>query len=275
MESGDEFVKLRDVAPKIMYELNNAYVGEMMKQLDGETSIFICSDHAAVPHSVGDVNPCIGSTAGITTGVMGELGYTKAYQDENGALQIDWSQTKAVFHRSSHIYINLKGRDPEGIVEPEDYEKTVDQLITDLYNYKHPVTGKRVVAFCMKADVSKLQNFKIEKKEVPLDKRQKITIALIVGLIICMLIPNFVPTTFWLSATLKAIGTTGIAVMFLGIAAFLRCDGEPYVNFAQLAAKGMPWDLVFMISTALTLAGALVSQDSSLSAFIVKNVAAF
>ena len=84
-----------------------------------------------------------------------------------------------------------------------------------------------------------------------------------------MLIPNFVPTTFWLSATLKAIGTTGIAVMFLGIAAFLRCDGEPYVNFAQLAAKGMPWDLVFMISTALTLAGALVSQDSG---FIVKNV---
>ena len=58
-----------------------------------------------------------------------------------------------------------------------------------------------VCKYILRADVSNLQNFKIEKKEFPLDKRQKITIALIVGLIICMLIPNFVPTTFWLSAT--------------------------------------------------------------------------
>lgn len=135
-----------------MYELHDRYIGEMLKQLDGETAVFICSDHAAVPHSVGDVNPCIGSIAGITTGVMEELGYTKSYVDAEGKVQIDWSQTRAVFHRSSHVYINLKGREPEGIVEPEDYEATVQQLISDLYNYRHKEMGKRVVAFCMTRD---------------------------------------------------------------------------------------------------------------------------
>ncbi len=132
-----------------MYELHDQYIGEMLKQLDGETVVFICSDHAAVPHSIGDVNPGLGSIAGITTGVMEELGYTKTFIDAAGSIQIDWSQTRAVFHRSSHIYINLKGRDPEGIVEPADYAATVQQLISDLYSYRHPDTGKRVVAFCL------------------------------------------------------------------------------------------------------------------------------
>lgn len=132
-----------------MYELHDQYIGEMLKQLDGETVVFICSDHAAVPHSAGDVNPGIGSIAGITTGVMEELGYTKTFVDAAGSIQIDWSQTRAVFHRSSHVYINLKGREPEGIVEPADYTATVLQLISDLYGYRHPDTGKRVVAFCL------------------------------------------------------------------------------------------------------------------------------
>ena len=135
-----------------MYELNDQYVGEMLKQLDGETAIFVCSDHAAVPHSVGDKNNLIGSIGGITLGVMGDLGYTKWHYDENGKAVIDWDQTKAVCHRSSYIYVNLKGREPEGIVEPEDYDDTVNQIITDLYNYKHPETGKRMVAFCMTRD---------------------------------------------------------------------------------------------------------------------------
>jgi Uncharacterized conserved protein len=149
--SDPDWEKYREILYR-MYELHDVYIGEMMKQLDAETAIFVCSDHAGIPHSIGDVNPGIGCIAGITVGVMEELGYTKTYIDEKDKLQIDWSQTKAVFHRTSHIYINLKGRDPDGIVEPEDYDATVQQLIGDLYNYRHKDTGKRVVAFCMTRD---------------------------------------------------------------------------------------------------------------------------
>lgn len=149
--SNDNWQKFEEILFQ-MYELHDHYLGEMLKQLDGDTAIFVCSDHAAIPHSVGDTNPCIGSIAGITTGVMEELGYTKSYQDEKGQWQIDWSRTRAVFHRSSHIYLNLKGREPEGIVEPEDYQELVQQIISDLYHYRHPDTQKRVVAFCMTRD---------------------------------------------------------------------------------------------------------------------------
>ena len=132
-----------------IYESMDRYIGRMLKYLDDDTLMIITSDHGAIPRSVGDENPGIGSLSGITNTVMEELGYTKTYIDENGELQIDWNNTTAVYQRSSYIYINLKGRDPHGIVDPKEYKQTVEKIISDLYNYRHPETGKRVVAFCL------------------------------------------------------------------------------------------------------------------------------
>lgn len=135
-----------------MYEINDRYVGSLMKQLDSNTSIFICSDHGAVPHSFGDNNPGIGHLAGITSTVMEELGLTKTRINEEGKTEVVWEETVAVAQRSSYVYINLKGRDPKGIVEPEDYNKTVQMVIDKLYGYRHPATGERVISFCLTRD---------------------------------------------------------------------------------------------------------------------------
>ena len=135
-----------------LYESFDVYIGRMMKYLDGNTTIFVTSDHGEIPHIVGDENPGIGCLSGVTPEVMESLGLTKTYTDENGKLRIDWSKTIACYQRFSYVYINLKGRDPEGIVEPEDYDKTVEDVIGKLYSYRHPETGKRVVAFCMTRD---------------------------------------------------------------------------------------------------------------------------
>ena len=151
--SGDQAEYYQEMLAK-MYEYNDAYVGEILKYLDDDTNIIITSDHAAVPNSPGDENPGIGVLSGIGTKVMEDLGYTKLVEGTEGTMnpKIDWSKTTAISARLAHIYINLKGRDPQGIVEPEDYQKTVEQIIADLYSYRHPETGKRVVAFCMTRD---------------------------------------------------------------------------------------------------------------------------
>ena len=49
----------------------------------------------------------------------------------------------------SYVYINLKGRDPEGIVDPSDYEKVQQQIIDAFYTYVDPVTGKRPIALAL------------------------------------------------------------------------------------------------------------------------------
>jgi hypothetical protein len=42
---------------------------------------------------------------------------------------VDWSRTKAYPWGSGFVNVNLKGREPTGIVEPEDYDKVVKEII--------------------------------------------------------------------------------------------------------------------------------------------------
>ena len=132
-----------------IYEISDDLIGYYMQYLDDNTTLIITSDHGAIPHAPGYHNPGLGEMAAITPKVMMELGLCEVYRNEKGKLKIDWSKTVAVAQRSAHVYINLKGRDPEGIVEPEDYEKTVQDVISKLYSYRDPKTGDRIISFCL------------------------------------------------------------------------------------------------------------------------------
>ena len=72
---------------------------------------------------------------------------TGCKKDENGneLPEVDWTQTKAIMTRSNSIYINLKGRQANGIVDPEDKWELEERIMTDLYSMRDPKTGKRMV----------------------------------------------------------------------------------------------------------------------------------
>ena len=145
----------RDLIDRV-YEENDKFIGRMMKHLDGDTTIIVTSDHGAIPHSVGDEYPGIGGIGVIATKVMTDLGYTVIEESNDPVwapmgVKVNWEKTKAISTRTSYIYINLKGRDPEGIVEPEEYDELVQQIISDLYSYRDE-NGKRVIAHCFTRD---------------------------------------------------------------------------------------------------------------------------
>ncbi|MBE7382997.1 MAG: alkaline phosphatase family protein [Leptolyngbya sp. SIO1E4] len=59
-----------------------------------------------------------------------------------------WSQMKAFALPSfseGYIRINLKGREPQGIVEPAEYNALCEELTEKLYQLKNPRTGETVV----------------------------------------------------------------------------------------------------------------------------------
>lgn len=60
---------------------------------------------------------------------------------------VDWEKTKVyALGAGGNLYINLKGREPNGIVEPgEEYNKLVDQVIAALLQIKDPDTGMLLV----------------------------------------------------------------------------------------------------------------------------------
>lgn len=142
------FERYRKFMDDIYIQCDN-YLGKFLHLLDEDWSIIITSDHALVCPSH---RPPLLGDACVNVGVMGELGYTVLKKDENGQplREIDWTQTKAVANRECNIYINLKGRDPQGIVDPADKYELEEQIMTDLYGYKDKKTGKRIVALALR-----------------------------------------------------------------------------------------------------------------------------
>lgn len=62
-------------------------------------------------------------------------------------INIDWGKTRAFhFGPAGNIYINLKGRNPQGIVNAgEEYENLRDKVISDLLSLVDPDTGLKVI----------------------------------------------------------------------------------------------------------------------------------
>ena len=132
------------------HEMADEYIGEFIHLLDEGWTILVFSDHSLICPKE-DYMPEIGDNYGINIGLMKELGYTVLQKDENGndIAAIDWEKTRAIQQRSNSIYINLKGRDRFGIVDPAEKYALEEQIITDLYGVKDPKTGRRVIALAL------------------------------------------------------------------------------------------------------------------------------
>lgn len=133
-----------------IYKDTDEYLGQFMHLLDNGWTIFITSDHGLLCPE--ELPPLLGDAFGVNVRVMQKLGYTVLKTGENGneIKEIDWEQTTAVASRGNHIYINLKDRDPHGIVDPGDKYELERKIIDDLYAYRDPETGNRIVAMAMR-----------------------------------------------------------------------------------------------------------------------------
>ena len=111
------------------YESVDQMIGRVVEQADEDTVVLICSDHGGTPNQFRAVD---------IEQVLEETGFI--VKDANGA--IDWTKTRAVNVGLVHVFINLAGREPNGIVAPEDYEATQRELIAALHTYKDAETGR-------------------------------------------------------------------------------------------------------------------------------------
>ena len=131
-----------------LYKQVDRYVGALMHYLDEGWTIMITADHAQVAPKYKP--PGIGDMCGVNADLLEELGYTVLKVNDKGKKVIDWSKTRAIASQGNDIFINLKGREPHGIVDPADQYELEEQIMTDLYGYKHPDTGKRVIAMALR-----------------------------------------------------------------------------------------------------------------------------
>lgn len=127
---------------KIVYSEMDEALGRAFDAIDDDTTLIIMSDHGFAPFYWG-VN--------LNTWLL-EQGYIKL---KDSTIQshvpffgnVDWTKTKAYALGLNGLYVNLKGREPEGIVGPgSDYQALLNHLEKDLLAAVDPRNGNNPVS---------------------------------------------------------------------------------------------------------------------------------
>jgi arylsulfatase A-like enzyme len=122
------------------YGAADKMIGNIVKHADDETLVIVTADHGHVPLVYG---------AASTTNALVKAGLLTFRKDAEGRPTVDWSKTKALPMNSVHIYVNVKGRDPDGIVNPgKEYDDVCSKIISALYGVRDP-DGNCPYAFVM------------------------------------------------------------------------------------------------------------------------------
>ena len=134
------------------YRQTDRYLAQFLYLLDEGWTIIVTSDHGLICDTNEEGPALMGDAFGVNAKLMDEMGLTILKRDENGNIlkEIDWSKTKAVATGTNHIFLNIKGRDPFGIVEPEDQYALEEEIINTLYAYRDPATGKRIISLAVR-----------------------------------------------------------------------------------------------------------------------------
>ncbi|MDA2929063.1 alkaline phosphatase family protein, partial [Acidobacteria bacterium AH-259-O06] len=128
---------------EVLYRQMDEALGRILEFVDGETTLIVMSDHGFSPFYWG-VN--------LNSWLVGK-GYARLKNPLHREgyplfMNVDWAATKAYALGLNGLYVNLRGREKNGIVsQGAEYEKFLDQLETDLLAMEDPRNGQRPIAY--------------------------------------------------------------------------------------------------------------------------------
>ncbi|MEM3610009.1 MAG: alkaline phosphatase family protein, partial [Candidatus Anstonellales archaeon] len=123
------------------YTQKDELIGKVLDSIDNNTALIIFSDHGFTSFE---------RAVNINTWLMRNGFLTlKKNISENDAGElfkyVDWNKTQAYSVGFSGIYLNLKGREKNGIVDPENKEILIDEIIMRLKDFKDPKTNRTII----------------------------------------------------------------------------------------------------------------------------------
>jgi predicted AlkP superfamily phosphohydrolase/phosphomutase len=110
-------------------------IGKLLERLPDDTPLLIFSDHGF----------CRIKQEVQLSRYLIETGWTTTAEKIQHPLSINPAQSKAYCMIPGRIYINLKGREPEGIVPLEEYQQTRLALAKQLMELQDPQTGEKII----------------------------------------------------------------------------------------------------------------------------------
>jgi len=130
-----------------LYEEMDKLVGKVLPAVDDKTLLLICSDHGFAQFARQfHLNTWLRNNGYLT--VKNEA----SKKEETSIFDVDWSSTVAYGVGFNGLYLNLKGREGQGIVPPEKAAEITARLIRELEAVVDPETGRRPVAKVYRRD---------------------------------------------------------------------------------------------------------------------------
>lgn len=128
------------------YGLIDDLLGVLLDSVvDNNTIVAFLSDHGAIPAwKVANIPKAL-ADAGL-------LVY-KEGSGESNARTVDWNKTKALpYLEPPYVWVNRAGRDPQGVVEDDEYEDVREEIIDTLESMRDPDNGKRIVKIALRRE---------------------------------------------------------------------------------------------------------------------------
>lgn len=120
------------------YQKMDQFVGEVMKKIDKNNPFFILSDHG-----FGSFNWEVHLNTWLKN--EGYLTLKKGQTGQELLKNIDWSKTKAYALGFNSLYLNLKGREGQGIVNQKEKPALIKKISHQLKNLRHPQNKQKVI----------------------------------------------------------------------------------------------------------------------------------
>ncbi|HUT83591.1 MAG TPA: alkaline phosphatase family protein [Thermodesulfobacteriota bacterium] len=134
----EEAKRYRDAIEQV-YVSADELVGEVFQKLRKSDVLFVMSDHGFKSFRKGiNVNSWLWKEGYLAC--KNGVGSTEMFKD------VDWSKTRAYALGLSGIYLNLRGRESQGIVEPgEEAQRLRKEICEKLTGLRDPQTGETAI----------------------------------------------------------------------------------------------------------------------------------
>ena len=118
------------------------------------------------------------------------------------------------------------------------------------------VCNMLLIRFVFKPDVEKLRNYKATGEEIRFTVDQKIAGFILLGFVLLVTIPAFMPKGPARTFLEGKWGLIGFGALAMIVALSIRHkDGTPFITFKAIEKTSLSWELIFMIAAITVLCG--------------------
>lgn len=100
------------------------------------------------------------------------------------------------------------------------------------------------------------------------NKTQKIAAVLLCILIVCLLVPDFLPECLIKSIFSSHLGIVGTILCILIPMLTIKVDGEKIANFKHLAGKGIDWTVLILLAASIVTGEALKDENAGVMSVV-------